>query len=160
MPAANDATPGDAALVDCSVELDAAPPSAARARGAARSDDAVALRAALFVALGGLAFGFDLGVISGALPSLTAEFGLSARQQGLVAGALAFGEVPGALALGALADARGRRPALLATNGALLGGALLLATARGVGQLVAGRALAGAGVGASWLSCTRRGRRG
>ena len=53
MPVADDAALGDAALVDCSVEPDAAraPHAPGAARGAGRSDGAVAARAALFVAL-------------------------------------------------------------------------------------------------------------
>ena len=54
-------------------------------------------RAALVGALGGITFGYDIGVISGALVSLKEDFDLSADAEGLVVAMIAFGQMGGAL---------------------------------------------------------------
>lgn len=66
------------------------------------------------VTLGGLLFGYDTGVISGALPFMTlpgSEGGLelTAAQEGLVAASLVFGAIFGALFGGRLSDWQGRK---------------------------------------------------
>src|ERR1700729_2662226 len=64
----------------------------------------VAVSAAV-TALGGLLFGYDTGVVSGALLFLKKDFGgLSSFQQELVASLLLVGAVLGALTAGRLAD--------------------------------------------------------
>src|SRR6266403_4191937 len=65
----------------------------------------------LIAALGGLLFGFDTGVISGALLFIIPEFHLGAAAQGLVVGIVTLGALAGAL-LGGVAPA-GRRGTLV-----------------------------------------------
>lgn len=60
------------------------------------------------LSLGGLLFGYDTGVINGALPSLTADLGLEERFEGIVTSALQFGAVFGAIFGGRVADRIGR----------------------------------------------------
>src|SRR6202161_1258643 len=75
---------------------------------------------AAITALGGLLFGYDTGVVSGALLFLKKDFGgLSSFQQELVTSLLLVGAVAGALTAGRLADRIGRK-----TTG--LGNALVL----------------------------------
>ena len=62
-----------------------------------------------FGALGGILFGYDLGVISGVLLFIKKIWNLSAVQQGFVNGALAAGAIIGALLVIKLADSLGRR---------------------------------------------------
>jgi hypothetical protein len=66
----------------------------------------VVLTAAI-AGLGGLLFGYDTGVIAGALLFIKSDFGLSSFAQGLVVAAVPIGAVAGAVAL----DARARLPA-------------------------------------------------
>ena len=70
-------------------------------------------RVCLVAALGGLLFGFDTAVISGAEPLFTGEFKLDPDQEGFVASAAIIGCFFGALAAGVLADRFGRKKVLL-----------------------------------------------
>ena len=60
-------------------------------------------------ALGGLLFGYDTGVISGAIEPLTARFALSALMKGWVSGCVLIGCATGVLMVGGLSDRFGRR---------------------------------------------------
>jgi len=65
-------------------------------------------------ALGGLLFGYDTGVISGALLFLREAFHLSSLMLGVVTSIALAGAAGGAAGAGLLADRFGRRPVLLA----------------------------------------------
>jgi len=60
-------------------------------------------------ALGGLLFGYDTGVISGALLFLREELALSPTMQGIVVAIVLAGAAIGATAAGASSDRFGRR---------------------------------------------------
>lgn len=60
-------------------------------------------------ALGGILFGYDTGVMSGALLFIKPTFDMSATQEGLITSILMVGAAVGALSGGRLADAIGRR---------------------------------------------------
>jgi MFS transporter, SP family, arabinose:H+ symporter len=64
-------------------------------------------------ALGGLLFGFDIAIITGAGPFLTEHFGLSDLSLGLAFSSLLFGCVLGSAAAGRVTDLYGRRKILL-----------------------------------------------
>ena len=57
--------------------------------------------------LGGIAFGYDIGVISGALVSLSADFDLSLDAEGMVVSMIAVGQLPGAFLGGVVTDGYG-----------------------------------------------------
>src|ERR1019366_3855672 len=64
-------------------------------------------------ALGGLLFGFDIAIITGAGPFLTEHFHLSDLSLGWAFSSLLFGCVLGSLAAGRFTDSYGRRSILL-----------------------------------------------
>ena len=65
-------------------------------------------------ALGGVLFGFDTAVISGAIPSLQALFSLDEYALGWAVSSILIGCALGALVAGKLADRFGRRLTLMA----------------------------------------------
>ncbi|MSS45198.1 sugar porter family MFS transporter [Cutibacterium sp. WCA-380-WT-3A] len=103
--------------------------------------------AALVIALGGLLFGYDTGVISGALPSMTGYFELSDLSSGVVVSALVVGAAVGALTSGRMSDRFGRRPVLLSASAIFIVGAILAAVSVSVPMIVAARIIIGFGVG-------------
>ena len=100
-----------------------------------------------FAGLGGFMFGYDLGVIAGALLYM----GLRDADASLVVAAAKFGAVCGTFVGGALMQEFGRRPAMACTGVFFLLGPLAMASASAasIPALVVGRLLVGLGVGAS-----------
>ena len=98
-------------------------------------------------ALGGLLFGYDTGVISGALLFLRTAFHLSPLMMGVVTSIALAGAAIGAAGAGRLADRHGRRPILLATAAIFVVGGLVSALAGSLGVLLCGRLLVGVGIG-------------
>src|SRR4051794_41729452 len=64
------------------------------------------------IALGSFMFGYDTGVISGALLFIKTDFHLSSFEQSTVVSVLLLGAVAGASYAGKVADRIGRRPTL------------------------------------------------
>jgi sugar porter (SP) family MFS transporter len=98
-------------------------------------------------ALGGLLFGYDTGVISGALLFIRTEMNLSATMQGIVVAIVLAGAAVGAAMAGALSDRFGRRRVILVAALLFIAGALLSAIAVGLPLLVGGRFLVGLAIG-------------
>ncbi len=100
--------------------------------------------------LGGLLFGYDTGVISGALLYMGEDLNLTPFTEAVVVSSLLFpGAAFGALLGGRLADALGRRGSLFVCSGLFLFGALICAVAPNVPIMTTGRILLGFGVGAA-----------
>ena len=68
-----------------------------------------AIKVAIIAAIGGLLFGFDTGVISGALLLIRDEWQLSTLSQELVTSAVLIGAIIGAVSSGRIADIYGRK---------------------------------------------------
>jgi len=84
---------------------------------------------AAITALGGLLFGYDTGVISGALLFIGKDFpGLTSFDKELLTSILLIGAVIGALAAGRIADRVGRRPTVLGTAALFVVGVMSVAT--------------------------------
>src|SRR5215472_2138982 len=94
-------------------------------------------------ALGGLLFGYDTGVISGALLFIRTEMNLSATMQGIVVAIVLAGAAVGSAVAGALSDRFGRRRVILVAALLFIAGALLSAIAAGLPLLLGGRFLVG-----------------
>ena len=104
-----------------------------------------------FGALGGLLFGYDTGVISGAILFITEDFGLSPFMQGAVVAALLLGAMFGAALAGPLSDRMGRRGLIVAAAVTFTVGAIAAAVAPSAGVLVAARFVLGLAVGSAAL---------
>ena len=105
--------------------------------------------AAAFAALGGLLFGYDTGVISGAELFIRKDFTLSTFALEVIVSGVLAGASVGALAGGRLADLFGRRKLLIATAIIFATGAILCAAAPSPMILVVGRIVVGLGIGLS-----------
>jgi SP family galactose:H+ symporter-like MFS transporter len=98
-------------------------------------------------ALGGLLFGYDTGVISGAILFIQRDFGLSATLEEVVVSSVLSGAVIGAAVGGTLADRFGRRRVLILTAAIFALGAVGTALAPSVAWLIVGRVIVGAAIG-------------
>jgi len=67
----------------------------------------------LVAALGGLMFGFDLGIITGVIPYIEHQFSLSGFSLGLVVAIFELGAMAGALSTARIADKYGRKKTLI-----------------------------------------------
>jgi sugar porter (SP) family MFS transporter len=107
-------------------------------------------RAAFFAGLGGLLFGYDTGVIGGALPLMAKDFGWSSPfQRGVITSSLLLGAAVGALLAGRLTDRLGRRRMILGTAATFVVGIAGASLAPGPVVLVAFRVVIGMAVGAA-----------
>ncbi len=105
---------------------------------------AVVLIVVLFA--GGL-FGYDQGVISGALPGVTAAFGLSTLMVQVVTSWVPLGALLGSVVSGELGDRIGCKRTVLVAGALFTLGAAMQGLAPDTVILVAGRLIVGAGVG-------------
>lgn len=103
--------------------------------------------AKIFAAIGGLLFGYDTGVISGALIFIKRSFGLSTFEQGLAVSSVLVGAAVLAITGGSLSDRFGRRKMLLITSLIFMAGAVVCAVAGSIQILIAGRVIVGMGIG-------------
>jgi sugar porter (SP) family MFS transporter len=104
-------------------------------------------RAAAITATGGLLFGYDTGVISGALLFIRQDFELTSFLEGIIVSFLLVGAMVGAFSGGPLSDRIGRRPTTLLAAIIFGLGALAVAFAPSVAFIILGRFLLGLGVG-------------
>jgi sugar porter (SP) family MFS transporter len=98
-------------------------------------------------ALGGLLFGYDTGVISGAILFIKHDFRLSTELQEFTIGIVLVGAIAGSGFAGAVADRFGRRVTLLWSGVIFAVGALLSAFAPSIASLLGGRLIIGLAIG-------------
>ena len=108
---------------------------------------------AAITALGGLLFGYDTGVVSGALLFLHTSFGsLTSFDEELVTGLLLAGAAVGAFGSGRVSDVTGRRPVILVTAAVFVAGVLGAALSPNLWFLIVMRFVIGLAVGSASMS--------
>ena len=135
-----------------------------RARGLSTTQDIERIEAPVtwkayllcaFASFGGIFFGYDSGYINGVTGSkvfIAAIEGpnqkaLSGSHNSLIVSILSAGTFFGALIAGDLADTIGRRTTIISGCGIYMVGVILQVASHGLGLIVAGRLIAGIGVG-------------
>lgn len=103
----------------------------------------------IVAALGGLLFGFDIAIITGAGPFLTETFGLSSIEEGWAYSSLLFGCILGAAVAGRMTDAWGRKRILIGVALAFALTSIWSAMAQNLTTLVMARIAGGLAVGAA-----------
>jgi sugar porter (SP) family MFS transporter len=103
--------------------------------------------AAAITAIGGLLFGYDTGVISGAILFIREAFTLSSTAQEIVVSSVLIGAVIGAGISGVLADKYGRRIMIILASIIFGLGAIFTALTPDVYTLIAGRIVVGVAIG-------------
>jgi sugar porter (SP) family MFS transporter len=103
--------------------------------------------AAACVATGGSLFGYDAGVLSGAILFIREAFGLGPVEVELLVGAAVVGATVGAIASGPIVDRYGRRGVLVLAAAVFATGEITSALAPQVSVLIAARIVVGLGIG-------------
>ena len=104
---------------------------------------------AIVAAMGGLLFGFDTGVISGAIPFFQKDFGIDDSMVEVVTSSGLLGAILGALCCGKLTDRIGRRKVILTSAVIFAFGALGSGWAPDIYHLIAARLFLGVAIGIS-----------
>lgn len=100
-----------------------------------------------FAAVGGFLFGYDTGVVSGALILLKKHFRLSYFMEELVVSITIGAAIFGALVGGPTSHFLGRRTVLILSSLVFTVGAVCMAVAQSTDVLLVGRAIVGVGIG-------------
>jgi SP family sugar:H+ symporter-like MFS transporter len=100
-------------------------------------------------AIGDFLFGFDSGVINGAVDALAHAFGTRAAATGFAVASVLLGCAVGAFGAGTLADRLGRRPTMLLNAVLFLASALVTGAASSAGVFIAARIAGGLAIGAA-----------
>ena len=100
-----------------------------------------------FAGLGGILYGYDIGVISGALLFVQQSIPMTQTQLGFIVGAVLSGGLIGTLITGPLADHYGRRFMILAACIVFITGVILILLSNSFTTLLGARLLLGSGIG-------------
>lgn len=105
--------------------------------------------AAATAAIGGFLYGYDTGIIAGALLSITTDFALPHAMQEIVAAAILFGATLGGLGTGVVSDRFGRRHTIIGIAALFTLGAIAASLAADAVLLALARVVLGIAVGAA-----------
>lgn len=97
----------------------------------------------LLATCGGLLFGYDMGIVSGALLQLKNEFDLSCTKQEIVVASMLMGAIIASLCGGLIIDKLGRRKAIFFASLLYFLGAAILAISVNYSLLIIGRMILG-----------------
>jgi sugar porter (SP) family MFS transporter len=102
---------------------------------------------AIIAAIGGLLFGYDTGVISGAILFLTRQFHLNSALEEFTTSTVLIGAIIGAILGGVFADRIGRRWSIIGGAAAFIIGTLIATLAADEFVLILGRIVVGMAIG-------------
>lgn len=105
------------------------------------------LRVSFIAGLGGILYGFDVGIIAAALLFVRNTFALSTHMQEIVVSVVPAGTMAGAIVGGILSDRLGRRATLLWSGAIFIVGSILAPLAPTIGFLIIARSLLGFAIG-------------
>src|SRR5262245_14367311 len=100
-------------------------------------------------AIGGFLFGFDSGVVNGAVDALAHAFGTRAATTGFAVASVLLGCAFGAFVAGTVADRYGRRPTMLLNAVLFLGSAVATGKAESAVFFITARLVGGLAIGAA-----------
>eukprot|EP01135_Chromosphaera_perkinsii_P003166 Nk52_evm55s236 gene=Nk52_evmTU55s236 len=101
-----------------------------------------------FAAIGGLLFGYDTGVISGALVEIGDHFDdVTDMWKEMIVSGTVFGAIVGALIGGPLNNIWGRKPVIISASVIFIVGAIVMGVAQTLEELLIGRIVVGLGIG-------------
>jgi sugar porter (SP) family MFS transporter len=98
-------------------------------------------------ALAGLLFGFDTGIISGALLFIQHDFPISTEVKEFIVSSVLLGAMIGSLFSGRLTDRYGRRGVLLVISALFITGTIIATLAEQVSGIIGGRLIIGLAIG-------------
>ena len=101
----------------------------------------------IFGGLGGLLYGYDIGVIAGALLYMHKQIALTTGQTSLIVGAVLGGGALATLITGPIADLIGRKKSILISALIFMLGVIILVSAQNFTTVLIGRLVQGAGIG-------------
>ena len=99
--------------------------------------------------LGGLLFGYDTGIISGAGPIIQNDWKLNAAQLGFITASVLIGSMVGALAIGGLADRFGRKKLFIIAALLFIAGGFFCMFSQNFAEMSIARIVLGFAIGAA-----------
>lgn len=103
--------------------------------------------ATAIAAVGGILFGFDTGVISGAILYIQQDWNLNSAEESIATSSVLVGAIIGAVVGGFSADRLGRKRSIIVGSVSFIIGTLILLVSNGLGIFVVGRLLIGVAIG-------------
>lgn len=101
----------------------------------------------VFGGLGGILYGYDIGVIAGALLFVNKELALTTAQASIIVGAFLGGGALSTLIAGFTADAIGRKKTIILSTIIFIAGVIIIISAHSYEHLLIGRIIQGIGIG-------------
>ncbi|CAC5420088.1 SLC2A13 [Mytilus coruscus] len=100
-----------------------------------------------FAAIGGFLFGYDTGVVSGAMLLLKTNFDLSSFSEEVIVSVTIGSAAVFSICSGVLNEYLGRKLTIIIGSFVFTAGAIVLAVAQNIAMLISGRAIVGIGIG-------------